>query len=303
MNIVVIANPVAGMGRAADRMSVFASALRGRGHGVEVYFTEGPGQAAVQARSLGFGIDRLVIAGGDGTLNEVLNGLTDPARIPLLHFPTGTANMLAWDLGISGRPPRLVEVLESGAVRRIDMGLAGSRRFLMLASAGFDAAVTAELAGCRTGPLGYRGYVSPIYRALRNYRSANLEIDVDGKERMTGSTVMALKVRHYGGIMVFSEAACPDSGCFEVCIFRHGSVPALARYGLAALIRRAANLRGITRVSGSRIRITSREPAPVQVDGDYLGTTPVEITLVPGIVPVMVPKAKTKSSRTRGTCW
>ena len=172
MRVLVIGNPVAGPGRSEDRIHAFTSALKRKGHHVEVFLTEKAGDALDRARSVDGTVDRLVVAGGDGTVNEVINGLADPSRIPLLHLPTGTANQLARTLGLPPVPEALVAILEQGNVRRIDLGLANDRRFLLLVSAGFDAKVAAEVKKVRGDKLGYAGYALPLLKAAAEHLRA-----------------------------------------------------------------------------------------------------------------------------------
>ncbi len=290
MHIIIIGNPAAGRGRTHGKIREFRRTLERRGHVVETYITEQRGDAGHRASQVDHEVDRLVIAGGDGTVNEVLNGLSDPSRIPLFHLPTGTANMLAWDLRLPGNTEDLVDVLETGTVRKLDMGLIDEHRFLLVVSSGFDAAVTKEIRNHRGKRLGYRGYVEPVLRVLSRYRSAQLEVIVDERHRVTGRHVMVLNVRHYGGIFVFWKNARPDSGTFDICVFRKESRVSLVRYGLAGFLRLIHKLPDVTHMTGRRVCIQSRESSPVQVDGDYFGETPRVVDLHPSIVPVIVPR-------------
>jgi diacylglycerol kinase (ATP) len=290
MNILVIGNPVAGRGRALQRIFRFVELLEGKGHAVETFLTEKPGDAALRASRIRADVERLVVAGGDGTINEVLNGLPDPSAVPLVPLASGTANMLATDLSIPTQPEALAELVDTGKVRRLDMGLAGDRRFLSLISAGFDAAVTQVLHERRGKKLGYVGYSSPIVRAALRHRPVELEVTVDGGDSIVGKGAMILKARNYGGYFVFAEDACRNSGCFHVRVFSHSSLAAVLRYALAGLARRAARLGDVVKMTGLTIRIESADPVPVEIDGDYFGTTPVTATLEPVLVPVLSPR-------------
>jgi len=157
MRILIIGNPVAGRGRAARRITALELHLCRAGHEVEVFLTETGGDARRRASQVRDGIDRIVVVGGDGTLNEVLNGLPDPAKTPLLLLPMGTANVLARELGLPRQPEQAAGLIDRGVVRRLDMGSLGNRRFLALASAGFDAMVTQDLCTRRRGVLGFTG--------------------------------------------------------------------------------------------------------------------------------------------------
>ena len=291
MQVLVIGNPIAGTGQAERLISRFTRRLEHRGHNVQILMTTRAGEALERARSVQGDLDRLVVAGGDGTVNEVINGLADPSRIPILHLPTGTANQLARSLELPFDAEKLVGILEQGRIRRIDMGLAGSRRFLLLVSSGFDARVAEEVKKCRGSALGYSGYLFPILKAFASHRQARLDVIVDEKERIGGCNVMALKVREYGGAFVFAEEARLDSGRFEVCVFEQGSLGWMSLYAVAGLVGKAAEVPGVIHRSARTVRIESEEPVPVEIDGDYSGMTPVDISIQPAVVPLVAPNS------------
>jgi YegS/Rv2252/BmrU family lipid kinase len=268
-------------------------ALAARGHAVELHWTTGPGDAARRARGAEAGLDRLVVAGGDGTLNEVLNGLPDPSRLPLSLLPLGTANLLARELGLPRRPRALAEIVDSGRVRRLDLGRIGSRLFLALVSCGFDAMVVHAIQRGRRGRLGYRGYLAPILRTLRDYRPPALEVTLDGSETVAASLAVVSHVRNYGGLFSVTDRARPDSGVFDVCLFPHAARRDLVRYALAGLARRMTALADVVYRRARHVRLAASEPVPIEVDGDAWGTTPAEIELEPARVPFVVPAGGT----------
>lgn len=220
-------------------------------------------------------------------MNEVINGLADPSRIPILHLPTGTANQLARSLDLPFDSEELAVILEQGAIRRIDLGLAGNRRFLLLVSAGFDARVAEEVKKCRGDTLGYSGYVFPILKACASHRPAQLNVIVDNQKMMAGCNVMVLKVREYGGVFVFAEDARLDSGRFDVCVFQQGSIGWMSLYAVAGLVGRATDVPGVIRLTARTVRIESKEPVPVEIDGDHFGMTPIDISMQPAVVPMV----------------
>jgi len=287
--ILLIGNPVAGGGRAKRLMAELLQRLRWRGYLVETFLTSLAGDAGHRARDIEADVDVVLIVGGDGTVNEILNGLPEPSRTPIAHLPTGTANILGRELGLPRKAEDLVRILEGGHLRRLDMGLLGERRFLMVASAGFDAMVTNEVRKRRGGTLGYVGYLVPILRSLRRYHPPELRVTVDGGEQISGSFVVVSNTRNYGGIFSFADQARCDSGHLDICIFPRGSVPALLYYYLAAFCGWVSTRTDVRYRKGTRIRIESREPVAVQADGDPAGVTPVDIQLLPAIVPVLVP--------------
>jgi YegS/Rv2252/BmrU family lipid kinase len=267
--------------------------LEGRGHAVECFSTRSPEEAGEGVRkreSQGY-LDCIVVAGGDGTVNDVVNGLENPSRTPLAHLAYGTANMLARELRIPRDPEALASLVERGASRRIDLGRAGSRRFLLVASSGFDAMVTRAISRTRRGTLGYPGYARPILGALRSYRAPRLRVQVDGAEPLVGALAIVSNIRNYGGIFSVADRACPDSGVLDVCVFSGERALDLARYAFAAARRRVSKLPDVAYRTGRCIVIEARDPTAVQIDGDYRGTTPLTIEVDAAVVPILTPLA------------
>jgi diacylglycerol kinase family enzyme len=228
------------------------------------------------------------VLAGDGTLSEVVNGLRDPAATLLAQLPLGTANLLARDLALPQRPEDLVALVGGGHVRRIDLGHVNGRRFLLLASCGFDALVTRGLRE-RRERLGFRGYLRPILQALRDYEPPRLEVHLDDRERLRGELALVTNVRNYGGLFVVADEARCDSGRLHVVVFSRARFADLLRIAWAARRGDVARLPGARIRAARRVRIEADAPAPVEVDGDYWGTTPVALEIEPGVVPVLVP--------------
>jgi YegS/Rv2252/BmrU family lipid kinase len=291
VKVLVVVNPIAGGGAAARGAERVVRLLESRGHAVECFSTRNPREAGerVRQRESEGELDRIVVAGGDGTVNDVLNGLADPSRVPLAHLAYGTANMLARELGIPRDPDTLAALVEGDACRRLDLGRAGARRFLLVASSGFDAMVTQAISRTRRGTLGYPGYARPILHALRRYRAPQLRVSVDGGEPLSGALTIVSNIRNYGGIFSVADRARPDSGVLDVCVFSGERVADLVRYVSAAATRRVSRLPDVRYRTGRRIVIEALEPTAVQIDGDYRGTTPLTLEVEPSVVPVLTP--------------
>lgn len=180
-------------------------------------------------------------------------------------------------------------MVSAGPVRRLDMGLAGERRFLMVASAGFDAMVTRRIAQSRTATLGYLGYAAPILGALREYEPPRLSVQVDDRPAVEGQLVLVSNTRNYGGLFTMADLARCDSGRLDICVLRNGSLGGLARAAAAGLTGGLSRRDDIIYLTGRRIRIDSSRPVPVEIDGDHAGQTPIDIEVRPASVPVVVP--------------
>ncbi|NIS71514.1 MAG: hypothetical protein GTO12_22045, partial [Proteobacteria bacterium] len=212
--------------------------------------------------------------------------------VPIGLLPLGTANILAHELSVPKIPEAAAQAIEEGRVRWLDMGLANEHRFLMVASAGIDAMVTAEMRRKRRKKLGYWGYVIPVFRALSQYWVPRLSVEVDEQKAVQGGFVVVSNTKNYGGIFTFADRARCDSGYLDVCVFPKGTLFALLRYYFAALRGRVSKETDVNYLLGKRIRIESQQPVAVQVDGDPFGTTPVLIDIIPSSVPIIAPQSE-----------
>jgi len=170
------------------------------------------------------------------------------------------------------------------------MGLAGHRRFLLVASAGFDAKVTEEVKKTRTDTLGYAGYVFPVLKALASHEAQELYVRIDDGEVVAGYQAMVLKVSRYGGLFSFAQEARLDSGLFSVCVIQEAAIMSWGLFAVAGLLGTASHCPGVVHRTARRVFIESSDPVPVEIDGDYFGMTPIGIDLQPSIVPVIVPE-------------
>jgi diacylglycerol kinase family enzyme len=125
---------------------------------------------------------------------------------------------LAHDLGLPRAPEPFARLVGTGAVRRLDMGLVGERRFLLVVSAGFDAMVVREIARTRSATLGYWGYARPIFRALKGYVPPRITIEVDDRPAVEGQLVVVSNTRNYGGLFTMADRARCDSGHLDICV-------------------------------------------------------------------------------------
>jgi len=291
VRILVICNPISGGGRAGGLGVELARLLESGGHAVELYRTGRAGDARERAARVDSDLERIVVVGGDGTINEVLNGLPHPERIPLAQLATGTANLLAHELRLPCTAQAMSRLIGNGSIRRLDLGLAGDRRFLMVTSAGFDAMVTLEAQGQRRGTMSYARWVPSIVRVARRYRPPRLSVQVDDAEPVACGLVIVSNIRNYGGLFTAADLARCDSGHLDICALTRARLPDLVRATFSAWRGGLSSHRGVRYLTGSRIRIRAEDAVPVEVDGDPAGTTPIDISVLPRVVPVVVPAA------------
>jgi YegS/Rv2252/BmrU family lipid kinase len=251
---------------------------------------EGAARAAA-ARAEGF--EAVVAVGGDGTVNEVLNGL-DGTGIPVGIVPTGTANVLARDLGIPFDPAAAARVVAGGRPRVLDIGEArngegATRRFLCCAGAGFDAVVVKAVAEARKARLGFRGWVRPMWRACAHYDFPALRVSVDGKPAPPATIAVVCNTANYGGLFSLVPGADPGDGTLDACLIDAHSRRSFFRYTWAAWRGTLPGHGDVRTLRGAAVRIESDRAVPLQVDGDPFGGTPLTATLLPGAARVLVP--------------
>lgn len=294
--ILIVANPASGRGRARRAVWELTCALAGQGLSWDARFSRSRDDLRSACRSAAPGYTALVAVGGDGTVGEILQeiGSRGPA---LAIWPAGTANLLARELGFPADAARLSRALARERTRAVDLGECrweGSdlspRRFAACVGAGFDARVVRHLAAARAGPIRWTSYAGPLVRGAAEAAAARdeMEIETDGGERTRGRMAVVTNLIRYGGFFRIAPGARCDDGLLDAVLFPSAGPADLVRYAVGSLRGRAA--RGAVR-QARRVAIRPApgvlEKAPVQVDGEPIGTLPVRIDVLPGAVRVI----------------
>lgn len=292
--IVIIANPVSGSGKGLRLARAVADKLRVLGADAEVVETARAGDAS-RIAGASDGAAAVVAVGGDGTVNEVLNGLKPGASIGMI--PGGTANVFAKELGLPREPDGLARTLAEGREIPWDLGVdrVGGRKFLLFASAGYDAHVVHLFHAARKGPIRMWQYLWWGAKSILRFRAPRIAVELDGAALGEAAWVIVSNVAAYGGPLVFTPKAKADDQRFEVLVQRGGS-----RFDVLKMFARAFTgwlsgddlpLPGVSFHAAKWIRLTSIDGAsvPVQMDGDPAGALPVDLEVVPGGVKVLAP--------------
>jgi YegS/Rv2252/BmrU family lipid kinase len=229
-------------------------------------------------------VDVIAVAGGDGTINEVVNGLAG-SSVALGVIPLGTANVLADEIGLKRAPGDVARVLAEGPIRPISVGLANGRRFVMMAGAGFDASVVDQVSLSLKRRLGPFAYVWQTFKHAFTDRFAECEVTVDGVAYKTVSAVVC-NGRHYGGPFVAAPAAALTDGLLHVILLKGRGWLSVARYSIALLMGRLGKLADVEFVLGREVivrEVKGRGVAnlPVQADGDIITHLPARFGVDP----------------------
>ena len=287
---VIIGNPNSGSAGDEGYLEGFAGVLRAGGLEVEVLNTERPDHATELAAAAG---DRLVVAaGGDGTVNEVVNGLSKDATLGIL--PLGTANVLARELGLPLEPGEACERILAGSAFRMDVGVATDgrgteRRFACMAGIGFDADVVREVTPRLKRYL--RSLAFPLV-ALKVYLRGDrpdLQV-VDGDTTYVAQFAVVANGRYYGGEFEMAEGVSLGSGELEVVLIE--KVGLLVRPDVLARILAKSPLdRAMKSFTSRGVRAHSPAargaPVPVQIDGEVWGSLPMSFRIQPAALEVI----------------
>ncbi|HHS96597.1 MAG TPA: diacylglycerol kinase family lipid kinase [Chloroflexi bacterium] len=294
----IVYNPTAGPRDVERELQRVRKALAKRGWEIEIVTTHHPGDAKRLAREAAeAGLDGVWVAGGDGTINEAVNGLVG-SRTALGILPVGTGNMWARQLHLPvytlASPFRLREAAIAqleGEVRAVDVGRIGNRYFLLWAGIGFDALITAELEP-RSRPMKRLGPIPYAIAAItlaRNYSGVRAHIALDGRiVRGRALLVLVSNVQTYAFFPIARQARL-DDGRLDVLIFKGLGISYIARHLVRAFSGKPLQDPRTVYRQVRRITVDTEIPISVQVDGDPLGTTPVAIRVVPRSLRVMVP--------------
>jgi diacylglycerol kinase (ATP) len=279
--LLVIFNPTAGR-RKRRRLQRWLMALEAMGAPVTLSETNGPRHAEALARAADPArFDAVVVAGGDGTINEAVNGLAR-SPLPLAVFPLGTANVLAAEIslprGITSLA-RLAAFAPASPVwpgEALAEGASTGRRFLVMAGVGFDADVVAALNLALKRRTGKLAYVVSILGRLRDYRPAAYRAELDGAA-LEAASLVAAKSHFYGGRFVLAPEAQLDDPFFQVAVFRSAGRVAAVGYMTAMGLGLLPHWPRFDVVPAKSIRLSEPAGAPVQLDGDIQLTLPIHL--------------------------
>lgn len=275
-NLYLIHNPVAGWLK-RNRLARLLKILRDRGHRIQLRSTERAGHAELLVGELDRdGADAVVAAGGDGTICEVANGIR-PDHPPLAFLPLGTANVLAWEIGIGPNTKRALETIEAGIVKPVYPGLINGRRFLLMASAGIDARVVETAHGPLKRTLGQLGFVIAALKEIFRRQREPIVADVDGVT-VEADLIVVTRASRYGGPFVIApDADLSEPGLWVVAPQRRGRL-ALLRYGIALVLGKLAMLDDVLVKQAQTVTFTAPVGHVIQVDGDVYARIPATVT-------------------------
>lgn len=292
-HVLVIHNPNAGRRRRRHRLHSVVADLERAGTRVELKPTAGAGdalrfaRAAVESAARGEGPDVVVAAGGDGTINEVVNGMAG-AGVPLALLPLGTANVLAAEIGLVETPEEIVRAILHGPAVPIHLGDVNGRRFTIMAGIGLDAEVVASVNPRLKRATGKFAYAVATLQRWLEYRRHRFRIEIDGVLHEAAAAVVANGHYYAGRFVCAGEARLTDPR-LHVCLFeKPGRWQAV--YYMAGLFGGfLPRLKSYRVVPAREVAILAEGARPVQGDGDVIARLPVRIRVADETLHLVMP--------------
>jgi diacylglycerol kinase (ATP) len=275
----LIINPLSGYGGRKHQLATFRRSLAERGIVPIEHVTTGPREGQRYASRIASSASKVIVFGGDGTVNEVADGLAG-AKVPLLIVPAGTENLLAKDLRLPSSPEKLTDVLLGGRVLRCDVGEVNGQTFHSILGVGFDAEVVRRVASQRTGHISHMAYFWPIWRTFWEHRYPPMRIEADGEEifRGQGLAFVGNISRYSCGLRICLDAHS-DDGLLDLVIFPCTHQVSLVLHSARTLLKRQHGRNPIIYRQGKRFRIVTQPEANCEIDGDVGPVSPLEVRL------------------------
>jgi YegS/Rv2252/BmrU family lipid kinase len=295
----LIYNPTAGPRDARRPLRDAIRSLERHDWSVDLRTTQSAGDGTRLARGAAReGYDVCLVAGGDGTVNEAVNGLVG-TETALGVLPVGTGNMFAKQMGVPtltiANPLRLrdaVRGLLDGDIRPVDAGLAGERYFLNAAGIGLDAEITAEMEPRErhTKRLGVVAYALAAVMVARDFPGVRTRVELDGATiRGRSLLVLVSNIQQYGGKLHVIREARIDDGLLDVFVFKGLGPTYAVRHLVKVASRRYLEDPRIVHRQAKEVRVSTEPATPFQLDGDPVGHTPLTLSVVPRGLRVLVP--------------
>jgi len=273
--------------------------LKELGQPVELFETQGPGDATRLARAAAErGARKIIIAGGDGTINEVVNGIAGRGAgdttgetatatgsdIELAIIPVGTVNVLAKALAVPTSISDACRLAVRGESIPIDLGLAGDRYFTLMAGVGFDALTIKNLDPVLKRALREAAFPISGIKTLITEDLPLISIRSSDGHETSGYFVIAANSRYYGGRFGPTPLAHMQDGLLDFCVLKEKSITEMLRFWLSAIRKEQLDepRAEYFRAAGAEITCPTDEEVLVQTDGEIVGKLPVKIGLIPG---------------------
>ncbi len=278
----VIVNPNSKPRKIQRHLKKSLRILKQNGFRLSILFTKHEGEVQPKVEeAVRQGFEAVVIAGGDGSVNEAINGMVGRG-IPLGILPFGGSNVLARELRIPMNPEEAARVIIRRRLRKIDLGKAQDRYFSMMASCGYDAYAISRTSRKIKKVISRYAYIWAGIKDFLGYRPTEVRLVLDnGKVVDRGTFVVVSNTHFYGGTHEVTPFAEIDDGFLDICIYKGKWQIGLVHFALNVISKKHLKLKNVHYYRIRKVYMTADKNTLVQVDGDLLGALPVTVEIVP----------------------
>jgi len=305
LKIFAVVNPVSNGGKTASNWPKFFDYFTGFGLRIEYKYTEYRGHAEkIAADALKNNYKYIMVVGGDGTVNEVVNAVYKDDKLinndfKLIVFAQGTGSDLIRSLNISNKPEEMIKIIKRKNTMRIDLlkvdfldysGLQKSRYFVNASDCGFGAEAAARVNSSGTFFDGKLTYLKAVFLSLINYSNKHAAVIVDGEKFYSGllNTAVAANGKYFGGGIKIAPNSDLRSGSIEFLLLKNFSRSELIFNLIKAYRGTHLSHPKVESFSAEKIEIISEEKMNLEVDGENIGTTPAVFSILKSKLPVLI---------------
>ncbi len=278
----LIFDPISGGGIGKEYINDVVEKLKNNKVDLDLYYTKKVGDAREVAKEIKENeFDVVAVMGGDGTINEVINGLF-PTNIPITIIPTGVANVFANEVGISRNPLKACEAIYKGNLYEVDLGKINDSYFLSLASIGFDSHVLKDTPSSLKRKYGKLAYIYTGLKTVFSYEPSPIYVTVKENAKKKKCYFMVVgNVSIYGTPYVkMTPKASVNDGLLDVCLFKKENFINYFRYFLGAIFKIHTQFPDVEYFQTDKFYVESEKPLLVEVDGDVWGELPTTFSIL-----------------------
>jgi len=278
----LIFDPISGGGIGKEYINDVVEKLKNNKVDLDLYYTKKVGDAREVSKEIKENeFDVVAVMGGDGTINEVINGLF-PTNIPITIIPSGVANVFANEVGILRNPLKACEAIYKGNLYEVDLGKINDSYFLSLASIGFDSHVLKDTPPSLKRKYGKLAYIYTGLKTVFSYEPSPIYVTVKENAKKKKCYFMVVgNVSIYGTPYVkMTPKASVNDGLLDVCLFKKENFINYFRYFLGAIFKIHTQFPDVEYFQTDKFYVESEKPLLVEVDGDVWGELPTTFSIL-----------------------
>ena len=289
--ISLIVNTQAGASSNKLMVKKFIEYLQQKGFKTKIDYTESLSHAQELAAdsAVKYDCSMVIVAGGDGTIREVVHGLEGSDK-PMMLLPCGTENLLANELGYKTTLKNTISTFEAETLRPLDLCKANDKFFTSVGGVGFDGEIVRLVDAQRQGNITHLHYFWPIWQTFWGYDFPKITVEVEDKVIFSdrGIVIFGNISRYALGLPILQLANYGD-GLLDVCIYRCSNKPILLLNSLMTVLKSHRKSKNVIYKQCKKIKIYSDSSLKTELDGDPGPQLPLEVTIIPQAVKILVP--------------